>query len=57
MAVAQVVQNVRRADAYCRCYLRHKCEDTEVAQQSAPGGPRGHAEGLSRRDTKILASD
>ena len=45
--------NVRRADAYCRCYLRHKREDTEVAQQSESGGLRGQAEGLSKRDTKI----
>ena len=32
-------------------------EDTEVAEQSEPGGPRGQAEGLLRRDTNILNSN
>ena len=54
-AVAQVIKNVCWFDALCRYRLSHKREDTEVAQQSEPGGPRGQAEGLSKRGTKILA--
>ena len=34
MGGREVVHNVRPADAYCRCYLRNKREDTEVVLQS-----------------------
>ena len=40
----------------CRYRLHHKREDTEVAQQSEPGGSCGQAEGLQRETPRSWLS-